>query len=196
MQINMSSKLLRGVVFVGIAVGMILFVEVTASTKSEYYLKIQGIKGNATEAHHKGWIDIRNYTHGIKGMPPSSSLARITPARTYGKAMAGEFTINKAADLASSYLSRMSIRGMRIPQVKIEQRWIMPDKTVYMVIVMQNVLVSSYQPSGSSGEPAPLEEVSFKYTSIEWEYTTSGPGEGREGGNIDSEWDVDTSEKQ
>lgn len=196
MQTSIFPKLLRGVVFVGIASGMILAVGIAASTKTECYINIKGVRGNATEKSHKDWVVVRNFSHGIRGMPPSSSLATTKPARTYGKAMAGEFTIIKAIDLASPSLSQMCLRSMRIPQVKLEQRWVMADKTVYMIVVLQNVLVSSVQPSGSSGEPAPTEEVTFNYGSIEWEYSTSDPGEGREDGNIDSEWDIDENKKR
>ena len=195
MQIRTSSACLKGILTAGIFVGMILCGEVEASTKFECYVKIQDIKGNATEKSHRDWIVAHDFAHGIIGVPSSSLLATTKPAQTYGRARTGKFTINKSVDLASPSLSQMQNRSMRIPLVKVEQRWIMPDKTVYMIIVLQNVVVSSYQPSSSVDEERSTEEVTFSYDTIEWEYSTSDPGEGREGGNIDSEWDIDENKQ-
>ena len=119
MQTSTFSKLLRGVMFMGIASGMILAVGIAASTKSECYINIKGVRGNATEKSHRDWIVVRNFSHGIRGMPPSSSLETTKPARTYGKATAGEFTIVKAVDLASPSLSQMCTRGTRIQKLRL-----------------------------------------------------------------------------
>ncbi len=191
MSFKIFSNFSKALIPVGIVLALILTPEEAASLKSECYLKIQGISGNSTEKNHKNWIVVRSYTHGIKGVPPSSSLSRIKPARTYGKAVGGEFVINKISDSASKFLSNMNTKGIHIPEVKIEQRWMMPDKTVYMVYVMSDVKVTSVQPASSSpGDSLPTEEVSFDYSEIKWEYTETEQGEGKPSGNIETEWDV------
>jgi len=155
---------------------------------------IQGIKGNATEKFHQGWIEVRDYRHRISGLPAPSVLAKKAPRRTYARAGAGEFVFNKSIDATSPDLRRTCASGRHIPQIKIEQRWVGRDKDVYMVYVFTKVTIVNIKPSGSGFSGGSLEEVSFNYGSIEWEYTETKHGSGKPKGNIDTEWDLKESE--
>jgi len=185
--------LLRRLVMVSVVLGIILTTAV-ASGESQCFLDIQGLKGNATEKFHKGWIKIRNYRHRISGLPAPSVLARKAPVRTYARAKAGEFALTKTIDPTSPALSRMCAKGTHIPQIKIEQRWVRGDKDVYMVYVFSNIKIVDVKPSGSGPGDADLEEVNFRYGKIEWEYTETDHGKGKPKGNIETEWDLPESE--
>ncbi len=77
-------------------------------------------------------------------------------------------------------MSRISIKD--IPQDyrigKEELRRIKGGGSLsYTTLNMDNVSVSSYSPSGSSsGDPLPMEEVSFNYNNINWSYESSTGG--------------------
>ena len=176
-----------------VVAGIILTTAV-AGAESECFLNIQGIRGNATERFHRGWIKIHNYRHGIPGLPGPSALARRAPARTYGRGMAGEFVLTKAKDSASRALSQRYAQGTRIPQIKIEQRWVRGNKDVYMVYVFSNVKIVNVKPSGSGSGGGFFEEVSLNYGSFAYEYTESKHGAGKPKGKIETEWDVEESE--
>jgi type VI secretion system Hcp family effector len=186
-------SLLRRRMIVSVVAGIILATAV-AGAESQCFLNIQGIRGNAAEKFHKGWIKVHDYRHRISGLPAPSVLARRAPARTYARAMAGEFVLTKAIDPASPALSQRCTKGTHIPQIKIEQRWVRGNKDVYMVYVFSNVKIVNVKPSGSGSGGGPLEEVSFEYGSIEYEYTETKHGTGKPKGNIETEWDVSESE--
>jgi type VI secretion system secreted protein Hcp len=193
-KILILSSPLRRVAIVSVVLGIILTTAV-AGAESQCFLKIQGIKGNATEKFHKGWIKVYNYSHRISGLPAPSVLARKPPARTYARAKAGEFVLTKAIDPASQALSRRCTNGIKIPQIKIEQRWVRGNKDVYMVYVFSNVMIVEVKPSESGSGDVPLEDVSFNYGKIEWEYTETDHSTGKPKGNVETEWDLKTSEK-
>jgi type VI secretion system secreted protein Hcp len=60
-----------------------------------------------------------------------------------------------------------------------------------MEYVLSDVIVSSVKPSAGtmSGQPLPLEEVSFNYGKIEWTYTIIG-ADGLPHGDIVASWDL------
>jgi len=193
-KILILSSLFRRRVIVSVVLGIILTTAV-AGAESECFLKIQGIKGNATEKFHKGWIKVHNYSHRISGLPAPSVLARKPPARTYARAKAGEFFLTKAIDPSSPALARRRANETKIPQIKIEQRWVRGNKDVYMVYVFSNVVIVDVKPSGSGSGDVPLEDVSFNYGEMEWEYTETDHSTGKPKGNVETEWDMKPSEK-
>jgi type VI secretion system Hcp family effector len=187
-------KLGAGRVIVGVVAGIILTTTASAAG-TQCFLKIQGIRGNATEKFHKGWIKVHDYRHRISGLPAPSVLARKAPTRTYAKGMAGEFVLTKAKDPGSRALYQRYAQGTRIPQIKIEQRWVRGNKDVYMVYVFSNVKIVKVKPSDIGSGGGSLEEVSLNYGSYEYEYTETDHGTGKPKGNVETEWDVEKGEK-
>ena len=61
-----------------------------------------------------------------------------------------------------------------------------------MLYTLSDAIVSSVRPGGSShgGETLPLEEVSFNYGKIEWQYTETDHKTGQPKGKIDAQWDL------
>jgi len=193
-KILVLSSLPRRLLIVSIALGIILTTAVV-SGESQCFLNVQGLRGNATEKFHRGWIKVRNYRHRISGLPAPSVLARRAPMRNYASAMAGEFSLTKNTDSSSPTLTRMCTKGTHIPRIKIEQRWVRGDKDVYMAYVFSNVTIVDVKPSGSVPGDEDFEEVNFNYGKVEWEYTETEHGTGKPKGNIETEWDLKKSEE-
>ena len=57
---------------------------------------------------------------------------------------------------------------------------------------MTDVIVSSVRPGGTAqgGEALPLEEVTFNYGKITWNYIETDHKTGKPGGNVESHWDL------
>jgi type VI secretion system Hcp family effector len=193
-KILVLSSLPRRLLIISIALGIILTTAVI-SGESQCFLNIQGLRGNATEKFHKGWIKVLNYRHSISGLPAPSLLARQAPVRNYARAGAGEFALTKTTDPSTPTLSRMYTKRALIPKIKIEQRWVSKDKVVYMAYVFSNVTIVDVKPSGSGPGDADFEEVNFNYGTVEWEYTETKHAAGKPKGNVETEWDVEKSEE-
>jgi len=154
------------------------------------FLKIDGIPGESTDSKHKDWIEILSYSHGVTQMAAGSASSG--GARSAGRTDHADFSIVKTLDKASPVLALFASKGDHIKKVTLTLHRATGDKQEYMKYDMDNVLVTSVRPGGSSkgGEPLPLEEVSFNYDKITWEYTETDHKTGKAGGKITKWWSL------
>lgn len=147
-----------------------------AGAAVDYFLKIDGIKGESVDEKHKDEIDILSFSWGITNTP--------AVAGGTGKASFKEFTITKKTDASSPKMMLACATGGQIPTVKlVVRRAPEPGSTgpsqEYYFITLENVLVSSYSSSGSPAGELPMESVSLNFTKITYEYrrqTDDGTG--------------------
>jgi len=154
------------------------------------FLEIDGIPGESTDDRHKDWIEILSYSHGIS-QPASGSLSS-GGARSAERSDHEDFTVVKTLDIASPKLALYCCNGTHIATVTLELCRAEEDKQKYMEYKMEDVIVSSVRPSGSTqgGEDRPLEEVSFTYGKITWKYTETDPKTGKPKGDVEAYWDL------
>ena len=143
---------------------------------SDYFLKIDGIKGESTVKGHEGTIQIESFSWGM------SNSATVSGGGT-GKVSVQDFHFTMKVDKASPKLMLACATGQRIETLQFAIA--APDQTgsgsggpAYYVITLTNVLVSSYQsngaatPAGAIPEP-PTAAVSFNFQKIRWDYTAA-----------------------
>lgn len=106
---------------------------------SDYLLELDGIKGESKQEGHKDWIEIASVSWG-------ANTAAITRQSSRCSA-----EIKKAADQRRVF-----------DKVRIDQR--KPDGS-YLQYELENVLITSYQTSSSSGA-RPMESLSINFTKI------------------------------
>jgi type VI secretion system secreted protein Hcp len=151
----------------------------TITSAVDYFLKIDGIEGESTDDKHKDWIDILSFSHGVSQPITSSDTGeRIAQGCDHQ-----DFSIVKVLDKASPKLALYCCAGKHIPKVELEMRKV-GEELEYMKITMEDLLISSIQPQGSVSDVLPLEEVSFNYAKIEWDYRVA------DGNSIYTGWDV------
>ena len=153
------------------------------------YIQIQGIKGDSTDDKHKDWIEVISYNHAIQQITGGSSSAQ--GAFAGGKSDHADFSIVKMLDSASPLLAKYCCDATPIPEIVFELCRAMGDKTVFMKYTMKDAIVSSTSPTGNAnGDDAiPLEQVSFRYGEIHWEYTPTDPtGGGKTGAAVQAGW--------
>jgi len=155
------------------------------------FLQIDGIKGDSTDSAHKNWIEVESYTHRIAQARGGAASAQGVHAG--GRADHDDFTIVKRLDSATPLLARYCCDGKHIPNIRMELCRAMGDKTTFMVYSFKDSMVASVAPSGSasSEDPIPMEEVTFRYGQINWEYTQTDPtGGGKRGAAVQAGWSV------
>lgn len=157
------------------------------------FLKVQDIPGESTDDKHADWIEILSYSTGVS--QPASASASSGGGATSERADFQDFSIVKAMDKASPKLALACAKGTHIPEVTLELCRAGGDKLKYMEYKMTNCIVSSVQPGGSSqgDETLPLEEVSFNYGKIEWNYIQQKRADGSGGGNVAAHWNLETN---
>ena len=135
------------------------------------FLQIEGIPGESTDAAHQGWIEILSFNHAVV-QPAGAAQSRIG-GRTGARVDVEDFVITKVVDKATPLLHLFCCQGKHIPTVKVELCEATGDKHAYMRYTMTDVIVSSVRPSGVANEEVyarPIEEVSFNFGTIQWEY--------------------------
>lgn len=155
------------------------------------YMKIDGIDGESTDDKHANWFELLSFSHGVS--QPVSAASR-TGGRVAGKADFQDFTVTKTVDKATPDLNMHCCMGKHINKVEVELcKTANGEQHVYMKYEMENVIVSSVSPGGSSGSEF-LETVSFAYGKIKWAYTPIDHA-GNASATVEQAWDLETNKQ-
>jgi type VI secretion system Hcp family effector len=155
---------------------------------STIFCKIDGIKGESTDANHKDEIELLSYSHGVS--QPRSATASTAGGGTTGRCNHTDFSIVKTMDSSSPVLNQQCCTGKHIKEVVVTLRRADGDKSVpYMVYKLSDVVLSSVSIGGSS-DSVPTESVTFNYAKIEWEYTKQSRSGGAGAGKTNGSWDL------
>ncbi|HUT32664.1 MAG TPA: type VI secretion system tube protein Hcp [Planctomycetota bacterium] len=157
------------------------------------FLKIDGVPSECTDDKHKEWIEILSYSHGVS--QASSGSPSSGGARSAERCDHQDFSIVKTLDKASPKLNLFCCNGTHVKEIKLELCRATGDKTKYMEYIMKDCIISSVRPGGSAqgGEALPLEEVSFNYGEIKWNYIETDHQTGKPKGSISTLWDLVTN---
>ena len=157
----------------------------------DVYLQIDGIKGESTDDKHKDWIECKSVNWHV--LQPKSATASTGGGHTAERTEHKDIVIDKLADLATPLLLQNCSSGKTIPKAKLE--FLRADgkgeRIKYFEIELENVLISSVAPSVSQGDIL-TEDLSLKYSKVQWKYTQQKVG-GGSGGNTSGGWDLATN---
>jgi type VI secretion system secreted protein Hcp len=134
----------------------------------DFFLKIDGIKGESTDTQHKDHIQIESFSWGV------SNSSTVTGGGSAGKATFKEFTVTKKTDRSSPPLMLSCAAGTHIPSATFVVRRAAepgaPPTEGYYVITLNDVLVSSFSTAGNGTDDKPTESVSLNFAKIEFSY--------------------------
>lgn len=136
---------------------------------TDYLLEIEGIKGESQDDKHKEKIDIHAFSWGVTN---SSNVGVGTGGGT-GKANFSDLSFSKQMDKASPLLFAAAATGDHIKKAVLIARKAggKGGPVEYLTITLTDVMVSSYQMGGASGDSSiPLDSVSLRATDIKVEY--------------------------
>jgi type VI secretion system secreted protein Hcp len=98
------------------------------------------------------------------------------------------------ANKATPVLMLSCASGKHIPTTVLSCRKAGTEQQEYLKITMSDLLISSYQTGGSSGDVIPIDTISLNFSKIEYEYKEQKP-DGSLGGPVKAGWDVKKNEK-
>jgi len=156
------------------------------SMATDMYLWIDGIDGESTDDRHRGWIDIVSFDSKVN--TTASGIQTSGGGLTGTRPEFSEITVGKVIDQATPKLHLYCCNGRHISQVKIELCRAMGEKQVYMKYTLDDVIVSAVGPV-TVDPSSQLEQVSFRFGRIRWEYTLTEP-DGRPGAPVAEGWDL------
>ena len=127
------------------------------------------IKGQANVDGHIGWINVDSMQWGV-GRGIASQQAG-SAKREVSSPSVSELTFSRSSDMASPELFYQACGGVSLGKCTIHLLQVIENKPqVYLIIELEDALVSSY--SISSGGDLPADSFSINFTKISYQYDT------------------------
>jgi type VI secretion system secreted protein Hcp len=149
----------------------------------DYFLKIDGIQGESTDAKHKNEIELESFSWGATNAPAHGGAGKLA-----GRVAMQDFHFTMLINKASPKLFLACASGEHIKHATLVARRAGKHQQEYLVYKFTDVLVSSYQ-TGASGDFLPTDQISLNFGRIEFEYRPQQAGGGL-GSGVKAGWDV------
>jgi type VI secretion system secreted protein Hcp len=151
----------------------------------DYFLKIDGIPGESTDAKHKGEIDVGAWSWGEAVVPSGSG-----GGGGAGKVVIQDLSFTSRFSKASPQLMLACASGKHIKTASLVARRAGKGQAEFLTITLRNVVVSSYQTAAGGGdEGGPLDSISLDFAQIQVQYRETKP-DGTLGPAVKFGWDV------
>jgi type VI secretion system secreted protein Hcp len=131
----------------------------------DYFLKIDGIKGESRDDRHKDEIDIESFSWG----ETQSGTFGVGGGGGSGKVSMQDFHFTMTVNKASPALFLACAQGDHIKNAILTCRKAGKDQQEFMKVTMNDVLVSSFQIGGAESV-VPTDQISLNFAKIEVEY--------------------------
>jgi type VI secretion system secreted protein Hcp len=149
----------------------------------DYFLKIDGIKGESQDKTHKEEIQLNSFSWGAT----NAGTSAMGSGAGAGKVKFDDFSFAKSVDTASPKLMLACANGEHIKSAILTCRKAGKEQQEYLKYTFTDLLVSKFFLGGT--EVMPSEEVSINYSKIEMEYKAQ-KADGTLGGAIKAFYDV------
>ena len=156
---------------------------------ADYFLKLDGIAGESTDAKHKDEIELVSFSWGVTQSVVVSGSGGGAAA---GRAKFQDFHFVMRVNKASPQLFLASCSGKHIKEASLSVRRAVKKQLEYLKIKFSDVLITSFEQAAE--QDAPEETISFAYSKIAFDYTPQGP-QGASGGAISAGWDLSQNVK-
>ena len=160
---------------------------------SDIFLKIGDIKGESLDDKHKDEIDVLSFSWGVT---QTGTLASGGGGGA-GKAQFNDFHFASKVNKASPSLMLACASGQHLKEAILTTRRggeSGKSQGDYLIIKMNDVLISSYQSGGSENDDRPTDQTSMNFAKIEFTYKPQKP-DGTLGAPITTGWDLKANKK-
>src|ERR1051325_10123519 len=113
----------------------------------DYFLKIDGIEGESRDLKHKGEIELEAFSWGAA----NEGGAAAGGGGGAGKVHVQDLHVTKKLDKASPLLFLACATGRHIKSAVLTARKALKEQQEFLVVKLNDLLVSSYQTGGSGG---------------------------------------------
>jgi type VI secretion system secreted protein Hcp len=157
----------------------------------DFFLKIDGIKGESQDSKHKDEIDVLAWSWGetlpiSPGSPGGGGGA--------GKVQMQDFHFTARTSKASPNLMLACASGKHVKSAVLTARKAGEKQAEFLTISLSDILVSSFQAGGTEAEVVPTESVSLNFSKIQLEYRQQ-KADGSLDAPIKAGWDVKKNQK-
>lgn len=152
----------------------------------DMFLNIEGeIKGESKDSSHKDEIDVLAWSWGMS----NSGSFHMGGGGGSGKANFQDLAVTKFVDQASPILMLYCSNGDHFSKATLTVRKAGKKPLEYIIITMENVLITSVATGGSGGEDRLTENVTLNFEKVEVKYTEQ-KDTGEAGEVKELKWDI------
>ena len=169
----------------------------------DYFLKIDGVKGESQDDKHKDEIQIMSFSWGASN---NSSMQNASGGGV-GRADVRDLAVKKYLDLSSPLLAQSCISGKHFASVLLTGRRQGETPLEHVIIKLTNAIISTYEIGGGlddissddykGQDPAPFGEtefVKFNFEEYSFKYVQQ-TDKGSAGSNVMQGWNVRSNKK-
>jgi len=153
----------------------------------DLFLKIDGVAGESLDDKHKGEIELEAFSWGEVN-PAGHGGPSGGPGA--GKVQVQDLHVTARVNKASPMLMLACATGKHLKEAVLTARKAAKAQVEFLVFKFSDLLVSSYQVSGSAGgDTPPMDQIAFNFGKIQMEYSPE-KADGTLDVPIDAGWDV------
>jgi type VI secretion system secreted protein Hcp len=132
----------------------------------DIFAKIGDIKGESMDDKHKNEVEVLSWSWGVS---QSGSMA-YGGGGGEGKASFHDFNFTHHVDKASPVLMAACATGLHIKEATITVRKAGKGQQEYLIFKMNDVLITSVNPSGTGDGAGTAESVAMQFSKVDLEY--------------------------
>ncbi len=152
----------------------------------DMFIKIGDLKGESQDKVHKEEIDVLAWSWGMS----QSGTMHTGGGGGGGKVSVQDVSITKWVDKASAPLMQACSQGDQYKLATLTVRKAGGKEPLeYIILIMQDVIVTSISTGGSGGEDKLTENVTLNFSSFKYAYQPQKPDGSKDGGQL--KWDFD-----
>jgi type VI secretion system secreted protein Hcp len=150
----------------------------------DMFIKIDGVKGESGDDKHKDEIDVLSWSWGMS----QSGSAHMGGGAGAGKVNVNDLSFTKYIDTSSPDLYLSCCNG------KLTIRKAGENPLEYLIVTMEDVMVSSVSNGGSGGEDRLTENVTLNFARVKVDYAAQD-AKGGAGAKPKMGWDIAANKK-
>jgi type VI secretion system secreted protein Hcp len=133
---------------------------------SDIFAKLGDIKGESVDDKHKGEIEVLSWSWGVT----QSGTMGHGGGGGEGKANFNDFNFTHHIDKASPVLLKACATGEHIKEATITVRKAGKGQQEFLVIKMNDIIITGVAPSGAGDGAATAEHVALQFAKVDLEY--------------------------
>jgi type VI secretion system secreted protein Hcp len=157
----------------------------------DMFMKVGQIKGESKDKVHKDEFDVLSWSWGMS----NSGSAQQGSGMGAGKVNVQDLTFTKYIDKGSPDLMLVCCNGKHIDKAVLTVRKAGEQPLEYLLITMEDLIVTSVTPGGSAGEDRLTENVTLNFAKVKVQYKEQ-TSTGSVGDKPEMGWDIAANAKQ
>lgn len=139
----------------------------------DMFLKLEGAsyKGESRDKTHPEEIDVLAWSWGLS----NSGTSHMGGGAGAGKVNVQDISFTKYIDASSAALMLACSNGAHIPKATLVVRKAGTTPLEYLIVTMEQVMISSLSTGGSGGEDRLTENVTLNFAKVSVKYTEQDP---------------------